>query len=158
MRCYIPNGLSWSFRVIGPNLINPGLHSWKNVNNRNTNTQCRCKRPFTCSPVLAEKIHVWQWQNFIPLSLSSTKSDKEIYTPIVNPLFYRVISPTSKHSFRITTLNFPNFRPTASMFWIIHVNMHQTCLFYLRYLLNRSGFAWISDTDLYFFRFFSSRH
>lgn len=55
MRCNIPNGLSWSFRVIGPNLINPGLHSWKNVNNRNTNTQCRCKRPFTCSPVLAEK-------------------------------------------------------------------------------------------------------
>lgn len=35
MRCNIPNGLSWSFRVIGPNLINPGLHSWKNVNNRN---------------------------------------------------------------------------------------------------------------------------
>lgn len=55
MRCNIPNGLSWSFRVIGPNLINPGLHSWKNVNNRNTNTQCRCKRPFTCSPVLAKK-------------------------------------------------------------------------------------------------------
>lgn len=109
MRCYIPNGLSWSFRVIGLNLINPGLHSWKNVNNRNTNTQCRCKRPFTCSPVLAEKIHVWQWQNFISLSLSSSKSDKEIYTPIVNLLFYRVISPTSKHSFRITTPNFPIF-------------------------------------------------
>lgn len=59
MRCNIPNGLSWSFRVIGPNLINPGLHSWKNVNNRNTNTQCRCKRPFTCSPVLAEKKYMF---------------------------------------------------------------------------------------------------
>lgn len=34
MRCNIPNGLSWSFRVIGPNLINPGLHSWK-----------KCKQP-----------------------------------------------------------------------------------------------------------------
>lgn len=49
MRCNIPNGLSWSFRVIGPNLINPGLHSWKNVNNRNTNSQGCCKRFFTCS-------------------------------------------------------------------------------------------------------------
>lgn len=111
----IPNEMLHSIRAImilsgdwsKPNQPRPTF--MKKCKQPKHNTQCRCKRPFTCSPVLAEKIHVWQWQNFISLSLSSSKSDKEIYTPIVNLLFYRVISPTSKHSFRITTLNFPIF-------------------------------------------------
>lgn len=45
MGCYIANGLSWSFWVIGLNLTNPS----QNVNNRNTRAQGRSKRSFTCS-------------------------------------------------------------------------------------------------------------
>lgn len=111
----IPNEMLHSKRAI---MILSG--DWSKPNQPRPTFMKKCKQPkhkysmplqatlhlFTCS---CRKKYIWQWQNFISLSLSSSKSDKEIYTPIVNLLFYRVISPTSKHSFRITTLNFPIF-------------------------------------------------
>lgn len=106
----IPNGMLHCKRAI---MILLG--DWSEPNQ----PKPKCKQPKHQSPrpqqailhMLSQKkkTHVWQWQNFISLSFSATKSDMGIYTSIVNLLFYRVISPTSKHSFRITTPSFPIF-------------------------------------------------
>lgn len=110
MKCYFANGLSWSFWVISLNLTNP----WHTFMSKCKQLKRQYPRPLQAILYMLSKKkrrHVCQWQNLISWSLSSTKSDMGIYihTSIVNLLFYRVISPTSKHSFRITTPSFPIF-------------------------------------------------